>query len=523
MESNMKEQVKKGKKGLFHVIFSRIFVVFLLLALQVGFLAFMFTKLTHMVAAYTVLTIFAGILVVYILNRRENPAMKMSWMIIILVVPVFGALLYLFISLQIETNLIKRHYRMLIEETRPCLLQDEGVFAELEQKDKQLSGVARYLRNYEGYPVYKNTKATYFPVGEDKFKELLIQLEKAERFIFLEYFIVEEGYMWNSVLEILKRKVKEGVEVRFMYDGTCWISLLPYSYPKKMQALGIKCKMFAPVKPALSTYQNNRDHRKILVIDGKVGFTGGVNLADEYINKKERFGHWKDTAIMLEGDAVRSMTVMFLQMWNITEREGEENFGKYLLPAGSYVPEGASGFVMPYGDSPYNEENLAELVYMSILNTATSYVHIMTPYLILDNEMIQALTFAAKRGVEVIIIMPHIPDKWYAFVLAKTYYRELMDYGVKIYEYTPGFVHAKSFVSDDEKAVVGTINLDYRSLYLHYECAAYMYQSDVVADVERDFQETLAKSQLVTVEDCRKLHWFKKLCGRVLRLIAPLM
>lgn len=330
--------------------------------------------------------------------------------------------------------------------------------------------------------------------------------------------------MWNAILEVLEQKAKEGLEVRFMYDGMCSLALLPYSYPKTLQAKGIKCKMFSPVKPALSSYQNNRDHRKICVIDGHTAFTGGVNLADEYINKRERFGHWKDTAVMLKGDAVNSFTMMFLQLWGVTELE-KEDYSRFLLPADYRYPEGMdySGFVMPYADSPLDGENVGEQVYLDILGHAKRYVHIMTPYLILDDVTLTALKYSAKRGVETIIIMPHIPDKLYAYLLARSYYAELLRAGVQIYEYTPGFVHAKMFISDDEKAVVGTINLDYRSLYLHFECAAYLYKNNTVYTVEEDFQETLGKCRLITLDDCRRYSPVKRFAGKALRLFAPLM
>lgn len=308
-----------------------------------------------------------------------------------------------------------------------------------------------------------------------------------------------------------------------MYDGTCSFSLLPYHYPKKLEEMGIQCHMFAPVVPALSTYQNNRDHRKIVVIDGRVAFTGGINLADEYIGRKERFGVWKDTAIMVEGDAVRSFTLMFLEMWNVEKHRKIEDFNTYLDVEQVKLPAAGDGFVMPYGDSPLDHEPVGENVYLDILYTAKDYVHIMTPYLILDHDMITALTYAAKRGVEVLIIMPHIPDKWYAFMLAKTYYEELMDAGVQIYEFTPGFVHAKVFTSDDRKAVVGTINLDYRSLYLHFECAVYLYRNEEIPSIEEDFQKTLEQCQKMRPEDVKEMPLRNRLAGKVLRLLAPLM
>lgn len=337
----------------------------------------------------------------------------------------------------------------------------------------------------------------------------------------MEYFIVEKGVMWKEILDILKEKVWQGVDVRFMYDGMCSLYLLPHHYDKELQRAGIKCKQFNKVQPMLASYQNNRDHRKICVIDGKVAFTGGVNLADEYINVKERFGHWKDTAIMLEGEAVQSFTMMFLQMWNITEKR-EEAYENYLTPKLNEMKR-ELGFVLPYADSPFDKQNVGEQVYLHILNHAKKYVHIMTPYLIIDDDMLSALEYVAQCGVEVSIIMPHKPDKWYAFAVARTYYESLMKAGVRIYEYTPGFVHAKVFVSDNDTATVGTINLDYRSLYHHFECGAFIYNNRVVWDIEKDFQETLKKCHEMTMEDLKRISWLQKLCGKILRLIAPLM
>ncbi len=327
--------------------------------------------------------------------------------------------------------------------------------------------------------------------------------------------------MWGSILKVLKEKAAQGLDVRFMYDGMCSISLLPYNYPKMIEKYGIRCKMFSPIRPVLTTAQNNRDHRKICVIDGKVGFTGGINLGDEYINRQERFGYWKDTAVMLEGDAVQSLTMLFLQMWNVTERK-PEHYGRYLTkPAGKLRRE--LGFVMPYGDSPFDHEDVGEEVYCHILNHAKKYVHIMTPYLILDSQMMDALCRAAKSGIDVKIIMPGIPDKKYAFALAKTYYKELIKAGVKIYEFTPGFVHAKIFVSDNDTATIGTINLDYRSLYLHFECGVFLYNNPVVWDVEQDFQNTLKQCRRICVADLKKISLGMSIMGRSLRMIAPLM
>lgn len=514
--------VEKSKKGFFHIVFGRTAVIILLLLIQVAFLALVVLKLQEKaVYAYGFSLLLSAITVIIVINRPGSPEFKLAWMVPMTIFPVFGVLLYLFVELQVGVRIMNTRLIQVGKEMKPYLMQDAKTQEKLENEDKQMANLAYYVSDKGGFPVFDNSKVEYFPLGEDKFKALVEELEKAQKFIFMEYFIVAEGRMWNTILEILKRKVKEGVEVRFMYDGTCTVSLLPHSYPKKLEAYGIRCKVFNPIKPALSTTQNNRDHRKIVVIDGHTAFTGGINLADEYINEKERFGHWKDTAVMIKGEAVRSFTWMFLQIWDFDVKN--ENYDKYLNVKLPETEEKTEGYVLPYGDSPLDDENVGELVYTDILNTARDYVHIMTPYLILDHEMITALTYAARRGVDVKIIMPGIPDKPYAFALGKTYYPELLRAGVKIYQYVPGFVHAKVFVSDDEKAVVGTINLDYRSLYLHFECAALMYKVKEIEKVEKDFQETLKQCREITMEDYKNENMITRFGGRILRLFAPLM
>lgn len=515
----------EGRKGLFHIMFERSTLVILLLLVQIIFFIVCINWINeYFIKFYTICYILGSILVIYIVNTKGNPMYKIAWVIPILVIPVFGALLYIFVRLQLETKLMSARIKKIKRKTKKYLKTDEMIKHELENNNPALNNLANYLEEFAGYPTYKNTKAKYFPSGEAKLEELKLELEKAKKFIFLEYFIVAEGKMWGEILEILKRKVKEGVEVRFMYDGTCTFKLLPFSYPKYMNSLGIKCKMFSPIRPVLSTYQNNRDHRKIVVIDGHTAFTGGINLADEYINEKELFGHWKDTAIMVKGEAVKSFTIMFLQMWDVTEKS-EEDYEKYIndIEYENDLHLKEEGYMIPFGDSPMDRENVGELVYMDIINKSTGYVHITTPYLILDNEMITTLKYAAKCGKDIKIIMPHIPDKWYAYWVSRTYYEELIESGVKIYEYTPGFIHAKVFTSDDVKAVVGTINLDYRSLYLHFECANYIQNNEIVKEIEKDFQDTLDKSERITLENCKKFSIYKKIIGRLLRLFAPLL
>lgn len=497
--------------------------LFVVLAFLVQFALIISTYIylrDYSMVVYGIFVILGILVVLHLFNGRENPDLKLVWMLPVLVFPIFGAMFYLYITTQPGTKLIKKRLEKLTEETKEYVTQSKEVKGQLIEENKQMGHFADYMYEYGNCPVYSDTKAVYYPLGDDWFQDVLSELKKAERFIFLEFFIVEEGFLWNSVLEILKEKAKSGVEVRVMYDGMCVLALLPYFYPKLLQEEGIQCKMFSPIRPMFSSHYNNRDHRKILVIDGKVAFTGGTNLADEYINRKERFGHWKDTAVMLKGKAVEKFTYLFLEMWNITEQK-PENYEKYRFPQEENRVQ--DGYFIPYGVSPFGQERIGKRVYLDILNTAQKYVHIMTPYLILDYEMMMALTYAAKRGVDVKITMPHIPDKKAAFALAKTYYNELLEAGISIYEYTLGFVHAKIFVSDDEKAVVGTVNLDYRSLYHHFECGVMLYKNSEVSVIEKDYQETLKKCQVVTEKDYANQKVLDRITGRVLRIFAPLM
>ncbi|WP_281872447.1 cardiolipin synthase [Sellimonas catena] len=519
MESSKKRKVQKK---LFSVIYGRTAVILLLILIQILVMVFGIYFLTDSwTYLYGVFSIIGTIAVIYIINSEDNPAFKLTWVLCIMALPIFGTFFYIYVKSEIGTRYIGKRLETLRQETEEYMCQDMEIIDAMKESKLANKNLSFYLGKHMGFPIYGNTRLEYYPLGEDKFDALKRELRKAEHFIFMEYFIVEGGEMWDEVRHILEEKVAEGVEVRFMYDGMCSISKLPSDYPWYLRRRGIRCKVFNPINPIVSTIQNNRDHRKICVIDGKVGFTGGVNLADEYINRRERFGHWKDTAIMLEGDAVQSLTIMFLQMWNIDEKKSDA-YEKYLYPSRKpFDPK--DGYVLPYGDTPYDNETVGEEVYFHILNHAKEYVHIMTPYLILDNEMIKTLARVAKSGMEVIIIMPHIPDKPYAFAVAKTYYKELIEAGARIYEYTPGFVHAKIFVSDDDTATVGTINLDYRSLYLHFEDGVFIYNNPVVADIERDFQETLKKCHFVTMKEVQERSVKEKIEGQVLRLFAPLM
>ena len=520
-EENVVRLAKPKRKGLLSLIFSRFFVIALLLAIQVGVIIvayiFFMDKVPYLVG---IVRFFSLIMVLYLFNCPMDSSAKLTWMFIISIAPLLGTGFLCFTQSNLGHRMERDMLKKQIDLTRNSIEQPENVIRELEHDGSGTDDLCRYLKRSGCFPLYDQTEVTYFPSGEAKFKAMLEEMEKAEKFIFMEYFIVEEGYMWGRILDVLTRKVKEGVEVRVMYDGMCEMSTLPADYWKLLGKVGIKSKPFSPIKPFVSTHYNYRDHRKILVIDNKVAFNGGVNLADEYINHIERFGHWKDTAIMLKGPAVRSFALLFLQMWNIDEKNPDYDAWLGQEPP---EPKEAKGYVMPYGDSPLDEYKVGETVYMDILNRATDYVHIMTPYLILDDELETALKYAAQRGVDVKMILPGIPDKKIVYALAKTHYIQLLEAGVQIFEYTPGFVHAKVFVSDDTKAVVGTINLDYRSLYHHFECATYLYKTACIPEIEGDFRETLTKCREVTRETLKKEPLFIKIAGPIAPQVAPLL
>lgn len=505
---------------IYKLIFSRatFFIIALLFQIFILLVAF-YWFYEYIAYFYWIMLIFSLIIIIFILNKGDSPEYKISWIIPIVILPAAGILLYIFLNIQYKSRTIAKNILENDDSMTKVLKQSDIVLSEIEMKDIHVLNLIKYMNNCTPYTIYKNTKTVFFRLGEDKFDSLIKDLKEAKEFIFLEYFIVAHGYLWSEIFEILKDKVREGVEVRIMYDGMCENQALPHGYSNILKKYHIKVRIINPVVPTLSTYQNNRDHRKIAVIDGKIAYTGGINIADEYINRKLRYGHWKDTAIRLEGDAVNSFTLMFLAMWNVYDKNVSE-YKKYLR---NYKIESCHGYVMPYADSPLDVDQVSKRVYLDIINTATRYIHIMTPYLIIDSELISALKYASKRGIDVKILMPHIPDKKYAFYLSQSYYKELLNTGIRIYQYTPGFIHAKEVISDNLEAVIGTVNFDYRSLFLHFECATYLYKANTVKDMENDYLSTLAKSQEITLQIYNRMPLIKRIYGRILRLFAPLM
>ena len=525
------------------VISHRMFIVSLLILLQISWVLVLFFRFTTYSQYITIgLRILSILVVIGIMNQSSNPTVKLAWIIVILLIPLFGGMLYLFLSGKRPVRTMRKKLQPSIDESCSYLVYDRTIQEELYQKDVRAAGQVYYLEKQSGFPAGRGSGASYYPRGEECFEAMLEDLERAEHFIFLEYFIIEEGIMWNSVLKILERKVQQGVDVRVMYDDVGSALVLSYRYDRILREKGIKCVVFNRYIPIFSTIFNNRDHRKILVIDGRVAYTGGINFADEYINQKQRFGYWKDDGVRISGPAVHNMTIMFLQMWNafsddkldyslfsadITQKnlpavrpvhtDHDRDSGRSL-----HKETDREGIILPYADHPLDKEYVGENVYLNLINTAVHYIYFFTPYLIIDNELATALILAAKRGVDVKIITPGIPDKKIVFLVTQSYYPQLVEGGVKIYQFRPGFVHSKCVVSDDLFAVAGTINLDYRSLIHHFENGVFFYKCQVVHEIRQDVEETLEYCTLITPALCRKNLFFKLLQG-ILRIFSPLL
>ncbi|MBQ4601634.1 MAG: cardiolipin synthase [Clostridia bacterium] len=505
-------------KKLLKILLNRRMIVILLLLVQViTIVGFILGRLGHIMPLFEVLSL---LVVLYVVNRRDKPAYKIAWIIIMLTVPVFGGLLYIMITWQSKSGAFRKYIKKGEDHARSYIPVDRDVIERFNTDAPGHLPQVNYLTNFARFPMYDNSVTEYFSPGEVFLPVYMRELEAAKEFIFLEFFIINtEDRVWRDILDILKRKASEGVEVRIMYDDLGCIGAVPDDYTKTLAEMGIKCTVFNPFRPFWSSVQNNRDHRKITVIDGKTAFTGGINLADEYINEKERFGYWLDSAVSLKGEAVNSFTVMFLELWNGSNRL-KEDFSLYLrhTPKGTY----ADGYILPYADAPTDDENVCEHVYMQIINNAKHYVYIETPYFIIDDSMLSAIILAAKSGVDIRIITPAVPDKKLVHMTTRSYYDALIKAGVRVYEYTPGFVHSKLVVSDDDTATVGTANFDFRSLYLHYECGELIFNSSAVEAIKQDFLNALPLCREIKKEDTKR-NIFVRFGQSVLRIIAPLL
>ena len=507
-------------KKLLYILFHRSVFVALALIAQIAALFIMvmlFSVYADTFYWFCILVSVAAALA--IVCSSMEPAYKIAWLILILPFPVFGGIFYLLIGGGTIPKRTRRRMQGILDKSAQAL-QDDFKADDLLPLGGDAAGQAHYLEQYAACPAYTNTETEYFQVGDLAFPRMLEELEKAEKYIFLEYFIIQPGLFWDSILEILERKAAQGVEIRVIYDDMGCMFTLPRDYNEILTAKGIQCRVFNRFVPVMSLRLNNRDHRKLMIIDGKVGFTGGINLADEYINAHERFGHWKDSAILLEGDAVWSMTVMFLTMWDHC-CGWDESFDRFRPPAAPVRPW--TGYVQPYTDTPLDRETVGQAVYLNMIAKAKKYIYITTPYLVIDVATNTALCNAAKSGVDVRIITPHIPDKRYVFEVTRAHYPPLLQAGVRIYEYTPGFIHAKNFVVDGRFATVGTVNLDYRSLFLHFENGVWLCEAPCIQDICRDFHETLKLCEPFSLRRFKHLNILLQLYRSILRLFAPLM
>lgn len=512
-------------RKLLKLLFNRIFYVVFAMLIQLGWIFVMVLKIAAFSRYVDMFMGIVGVLIVlWIVNKEINPSYKLAWTMLILSLPILGVTLYFLFGKSRIASIMDRQFMKRIEESSELMQNDPEAVSGLWERDPSAAMQSHYISSASHFPVHQNTSAEYFQVGDDMFPVLVKELKQAKKYIFIEYFIINDGVMWQTILDILEQKAAEGVDVRLIYDGFGCLTTLPHKYYEELRKKGITCQVFNPFRPILNIIQNNRDHRKLCIIDGWVGFTGGINLSDEYINQKERFGHWKDTAIMLKGEAVWNMTVMFLHMWAVIGRTEEKIDYEVYLPHKNHQEQFmGNGFVQPFCDTPLDEEIVGENVYLNIINKARRYVYICTPYLIIDNEMMTALCLAAKNGVDVRIMTPGTPDKKLVFLLTQSYYRQLLENGVKIYEYQPGFLHAKTFVCDDEIAVVGTINLDYRSLYLHFEDGVWIYGNDVIWSMKEDFVQTLEDCHTVSLEFCKNRKIPVRIMQNVLRAFAPML
>lgn len=501
-------------KKIINVLFNRVTISIVLLLLQLCWVLLFIYKFSRYSTEITLLfTILSILMFLKIIVSKDNPTIKIAWIALIGLVPVFGSLFYLILSNKKPTRKLKKN----IEDNEDILRKTQ--FSKEIEMDDRVKGISNYISSNNLFPAYKNVKVKYFELGDLMFQSMLEDLKKAKKFIFFEYFIVAEGKMWNDMKEIFIEKAKQGVDIRIMYDDLGSLPVLPKNFKQELESYGIKVVAFNPLVPFLALAMNNRDHRKILVIDGNVGYNGGINIADEYINLTSRFGHWKDTGLRLEGEGVYNLTLMFLLIWNVYHKENlSETISKY-MPTISGIEE--KGYVQPFSDSPLDNELVSENLYMDILWQAKDYAYIFTPYLVSDNEMILALTMAAKRGVDVRIVVPKIPDQKIVHKLMESYYGPLMEAGVRIYLYTPGFIHAKSYVSDDRLAVVGTINMDYRSLYLHFECGVFMVDVDAIKDIKQDCINMFSISEELSLKDV-EYSVLKRIQQSILRILSPI-
>ncbi len=500
----------------------KIIVSCFFMLLQFIFLVVLVYHLSHWaVWVNAVFQVISILLVISIVGKRGNPSHKMAWIIFILVFPVFSVPVYFIWNTSITVPAFKKRLRQQKRRSAAFLRRDTETEKRLRYADVFHWRQSVFLTKESGYPLYSNTEVEYLSPGEVFLPRLIEELRTARKYIFLEFYILAEGEMWDEIFSVLKQKVRDGVEVKIIFDDFGSAARQYKKFKKNLREAGISYSVFNPIRPSFDIFLNNRNHRKIVVIDGKTAFTGGLNIGDEYINKLERFGYWMDCGACFKGDAVRSFTVMFIEMWNaINSRKKSVNYEKYMV---EIFPK-CEGFVQPYSVSPLDHDrNPGGGLYMQMLNSAKDYVYIASPYLVLDSEMTAALCGAALSGIDVRIITPKKWDKWYVHPVTQYYYEQLLESGVKIYEFTPGFIHSKLFVSDDSVATVGTVNMDYRSFYYNFECGAWMCNVRAVGDIKRHMLRIMEDSDEITLSEWEKRPMSLKAKQFILHLFAPFM
>lgn len=515
----MSIQTEEAKRNVKNSI-GRAVIVIISILVQVLWIVSVILKLSRYYYIFSVVLSLLSLLIAFrIYGEQMHTAYKLSWIILIMFLPLPGVILFLLFGSEGSTFFVRAKYGKTDQALTSLLSQDPDTWDRLKNKDREGLNQSYYLLHSARYPVYDDTSVTYYGDTSEALEAQKAALQSAKYFIFMEYHAIEDSDAWHELEVILAARAKSGVDVRVFYDDMGSIGFLNNHFVKKLESLGIRCRVFNPLLPVLNVFMNNRDHRKITVVDGRIGFTGGYNLADEYFNLTHPYGKWKDTGIRLEGGAVKNLTVIFLQMWNATQKE-YENPAPF-LPDTVPAPD-ACGFVLPYADSPLDHESVGENVYLNMIHAAKNYIYISTPYLIITDEMARALTLAARRGVDVRLVTPGIPDKKLIFRVTRSHYSMLAGYGVRIYEYTPGFIHAKQFVVDDLYAACGTINLDFRSLYLHFENGCWFSHCSAVTDMRKDFDDLFLQCREVT-GDYKNRSLRLKGIDCLLRLASPLM
>lgn len=514
-------------KKILNKLSSRLFLFSVIILLQFSWIVYtLFVTTARNSGVDMFMRVISVVIALYVVYKDMKPYNKLSWVFLILFLPIIGCPCYFLFGRSDMTKRSRERMAEIQKMVSPLRIQQENVKEELRKQNSVAYKQSNYIFNTAEYPVYREDTTRYYKIGQEMFADMLADLKNAEEFIFLEFFIMQPGIMFDSIVDVLEQKAKEGVQVRLIYDDLGCVNTLPSKYYKVLQSKGIHCACFNPFRPFMSIIMNNRDHRKILVIDGKIAYTGGVNLADEYINEIKRFGYWKDAGVRITGDAVWSFTTMFLEMWNFITKSSED-YTRFNASVGvgeqEISPKDPKGFVQPYADCPLDKKYVGESVYLNLINHAEKYVYIFTPYLIIGTELATALINAAESGVDVRIVTPEIPDKKLVYLLTQANYEPLIRGGVKIYQYKPGFIHSKCFVVDDEYASVGTINMDFRSLYLHFECGTLMYKTACVRQVKEDALATFQESREILLEDCENKNFFMQMLLSILHLFAPLL